>query len=161
MQQLTREETFAIGPLCLDLNKSPDIRFYTARRSSNLARVFGVDLTFGVDLQRDYSLSFPMAVASYHGIRSGEVELGVGYLQPILWPRAHQPEVRRVPVIVGLQDGNRVRASQVASIQRGMFTASYRRVYVCLATRASWIADNTRDNFPAASNCRESAREHR
>lgn len=60
-----------------------------------------------------------MAVASDHGIRSSEVELGVRDFQSILWSCAHQSEVRRVLVIIGLQErakGNmNIQESKIAS----------------------------------------------
>lgn len=78
---------------------------------------FASKFTFGVDLQGNYSFSFPMAVASYHCIRSGKVELGVRYFQPILWSCTHQPEVGCVSVIVGLQSKIRIRYKQVKDLR--------------------------------------------
>lgn len=97
-----------------------------------------------------------MAVASYHGIRPGEVEFGVGYLQLILWSCTHQPEVRRVPVIVGLQNGNCMRKHDLFQCPgrvhqpRGMLSRDCLQLLIDLLTFASLhaalIADNN-DTF--------------
>lgn len=72
------------------------------QRKANFVRVS--KFTFGIDLQGNHSFSFPMAVASYHGICSSKVKLSIGYFQPILWPCTHQPEMRCVPIVIGLQN---------------------------------------------------------
>lgn len=95
--------------LCLFLPALTLEKIAKLTKNRYVSRFCSTFLTFCVDLQGNYSLGFSMAVASYHGVRSSEVELGVRYFQPILWPCIHQPEVGRVSVIVGLEDETRVK----------------------------------------------------
>jgi len=44
-----------------------------------------------------------MAIAGYHGIGAGEVQLGAGYLQSVLWSVSNAPEVGRVLVVLRLR----------------------------------------------------------
>lgn len=136
-------------PLCLVLKKSL-MRF--VQRKANFVRVS--KFTFGIDLQGNHSFSFPMAVASYHGICSSKVEFSIRYFQPILWPCTHQPEVRCVPIIVGLQ--NRIikyeHAPKITSIANSkinwiecciVFTVSFRSFISFSRALYTWISSLT------------------
>jgi hypothetical protein len=78
--------------------KSRSILYSTAKLIEQAAA-----LTLGVDLEGYHGFGLSMAVAGDDRIGSGEVELCARYLQSILRSVTHPAEVRRVPIIVGLQ----------------------------------------------------------